>query len=86
VFYRQFLQSVRRHGRVNESELMTLFFLEMKNPVLPFQYASLGIRFLQRKKISLPFSGKNRSGGQSAGRAGGLEKIFEKVRELENQA
>jgi heterodisulfide reductase subunit C len=82
VFYRQFLESVRRHGRVNESELMALFFLEMKNPALPFQYAGLGIKFLQRKKISLPFSGKKGSGGHS----GGLDQIFEKVRELENQA
>ena len=82
VFYRQFLESVRRHGRVNESELMALFFLEMKNPVLPFQYAGMGIQFLRRKKISLPFSGKKGSGD----RTDGLEKIFEKVHELENQA
>ena len=78
VFYRQFLQSVRRHGRVNESELMTLFFLEMKNPVLPLQYAGLGLKFLRKNKISLPFLEKKKSGG--------LEKIFEKVRKMENQA
>ncbi len=78
LFYGQFLQSIRRHGRVNESELMTLFFLEMKNPLLPLQYAGLGLKFLQKNKISLPFVEKEGSHG--------LEKIFEKVREMENQA
>ena len=36
LFYRSFLESVRRHGRVREMEFMTLYFNGMKNPLLPF--------------------------------------------------
>jgi len=77
-FYHEFIKSVRRHGRVNEAEFMTLFFWSVKNPMLPFQYASLGMKLLQKKKISIPRpweKDKNR-----------MEKIFHKVRELEEQS
>lgn len=74
-FYREFLDSVRRHGRVNEAEFMSLFFWSMKNPVLPFQYASLGMKLLQKRKISVFRSWKKDQFG--------MEKIFNKVRELE---
>ncbi len=75
LFYRNFLESVRRHGRVREMEFMTLYFSAMKNPVLPFQFASLGIRMLTRKKLSFewPVRGEAR-----------LEALFSKVNELEN--
>lgn len=79
-FYQEFIQSVRRHGRVNEIEFMSLFFLSMKNPILPFKYASLGIKLLQKKKVSIPNPNiwkKDQNG---------LEKIFNKVRELEEQS
>ncbi len=78
AFFHQFLESVRRHGRVNESELMTLFFMEAKDPVLPFAYANLGIKFLRKNKIRLPFVKQKPSRG--------LDKIFEKVRELETHS
>ena len=74
-FYQEFLESVRRHGRVNETEFMSLFFWSMKNPILPFQYASLGMKLLQKKKISIPHPWQKDQNG--------LEKIFNKVRELE---
>jgi len=77
-FYYEFLESVRRHGRVNETEFMSLFFWSMKNPVLPFQYASLGMKLLQKKKISIPHPWKRDQNG--------LEKIFNKARELEGQS
>ena len=79
-FYQEFIQSVRRHGRVNETEFMSLFFWSMKNPVLPFDYASLGIKLIQKKKVSIPslnFWKKDQNG---------LEKMFNKVKELEEQA
>ena len=79
-FYQEFIQSVRRHGRVNETEFMSLFFWSMKNPVLPFEYASLGIKLMQKRKVSIPKPNiwkkdKNR-----------LTKIFSKIKELEEQA
>jgi heterodisulfide reductase subunit C len=53
LFYDNFLKSVRRHGRVREMELMTLYFAQMKNPLLPFHFASLGLRLMRKGKISL---------------------------------
>ena len=79
-FYQEFIQSVRRHGRVNETEFMSLFFLSMKSPVLPFEYASLGIKLMQKKKVSIPNLNiwkKDRNG---------LGRIFNKIREIEEQA
>jgi heterodisulfide reductase subunit C len=76
-FYQEFLESVRRHGRVNETEFMFLFFWSMKNPVLPFKYASLGMKLLQKKKIALPLPWQRDQHG--------LDKIFYKVRALEEQ-
>ena len=75
LFYQKFLESVRRHGRVREMEFMTLYFSAMKNPLLPFQFASLGIRLLSRKKLlfQLPSRGGER-----------LNALFRKVKELEN--
>jgi heterodisulfide reductase subunit C2 len=75
LFYQKFLESVRRHGRVREMEFMTLYLSAMKNPLLPFQFASLGIRLLSRKKLlfQLPSRGSER-----------LNALFRKVNEMEN--
>ena len=80
LFYQEFIKSVRRHGRVNETEFMSLFFWSMKNPILPLDYTSLGIKLMQKKKVSIPnlnFWKKDQNG---------LGKIFDKVKELEEQA
>jgi heterodisulfide reductase subunit C len=73
-FYRDFMESVRRHGRVNEMELMTHYFTHMKNPLLPFKVAPLGLKLIAKGKLSLqlPSYGK-----------GKLEALFEKVAEME---
>ena len=79
-FYQEFIQSVRRHGRVNETEFMSLFFLSMKSPILPFKYAALGVKLMQKRKVSIPNLNiwkKDQNG---------LEKIFDKIREIEEQA
>lgn len=75
-FYRNFLESVRKHGRVQEMELMVGYFWKMKNPLLPLHYASLGFRLMKSGKIPLSFSSR----GQPD-----LHHLFQKVRELENQ-
>jgi heterodisulfide reductase subunit C len=74
-FYGQFLNSVRRHGRVREMEFMTLYFLAMKDPRLPFSYASLGLKLMGKGKTTLQLPSKGE---------GKLEKLFEAVAMQEN--
>lgn len=74
-FYRSFMESVRRHGRVRETEMMTLYFLSMKNPLLPLKFAPLGMRLMNRGKIHVQIPSKGK---------GALDPIFRKVEELED--
>lgn len=74
AFYRQFMESVRRHGRVNELEFMTLYFADMKNPLLPLRYTSLGLRLIAKGKLSLRWPMRRKRP---------LETIFRKAIELE---
>lgn len=74
-FYKSFMESVRRHGRVREMEFMTLYFLSMKNPFLPIKFAPLGMRLMSKGKVSLEIPSKG---------TGALETIFRKVQELED--
>jgi len=73
AFYRLFLESVRRHGRVHESALMLRYFLAKRDPMLPMSYTPLGLRMLAKGKLHL--------GGPS--RKGGLEALFARVEEME---
>ncbi len=74
VFYRAFLDNVREHGRLREMQFMTRYFISMKNPVIPLQFAPLGLKLMAKKKIRPDFSSKGR---------GKLSAIFEKVAQLE---
>ena len=76
LFYRDFLESVRRHGRLREMELMTLYFVHMKNPLLPLRFASLGIKFMTKGLVPLQLP----SSGQ-----GKLDSLFNQVKELESR-
>ena len=73
-FYKSFMESVRRHGRVREVEFMTLYFLSMKNPFMPFQFAPLGLKLMGKGKVSFEITSKGN---------GALESIFRKVEMLE---
>src|SRR6056297_3888114 len=76
-FYGSFLDSVRRHGRVNEMEFMRRYFILMKNPAIPIKFTPLGIRLLRKKKISmLPNKRKPEYP---------LDQFFQRVEKLENQ-
>jgi heterodisulfide reductase subunit C len=77
VFYRHFLRSVRKHGRLNELELMSGYFTAMRNPVLPFRFASLGIRLIQKGKLSFVPSAKHQKD---------LDALFRKVEEMEKRS
>jgi heterodisulfide reductase subunit C len=73
-FYKSFLESVRRHGRVRETEFMTLYFAAMKNPFLALKFAPLGMRLMGKGKVYLQIPSKG---------DGALDPIFRKVEEIE---
>jgi len=75
-FYGNFLESVRKHGRVWELEFMSMYFISVKNPLMPLRYTSLGLRLFGKRKLSLR--------PHAAGRTMSLEKLFLKTKELEN--
>ena len=75
-FYKSFMESVRRHGRVREMEFMTLYFFSMKNPFMPFQFAPLGLKLMGKGKVSFEIPSKGN---------GDLEAIFRKVEVLEQR-
>lgn len=77
LFYKNFLRSVRRHGRVREMEFMTNYFAALKDPLAPFRFASLGMKLMAKGKVSLKWLPKARFP---------LEKMFQKVNELEKRA
>lgn len=74
LFYKSFMESVRRHGRVREMEFMTLYFMSMKSPVLPLKFTPLGIRLISKGKVSIEIPSKG---------TGKLDALFKKARELE---
>lgn len=76
LFYKNFLRSVRRHGRVREMEFMTNYFAALKDPLAPFRFASLGMKLMAKGKVSLKWLPKARFP---------LEKMFQKVNELEKR-
>ena len=75
-FYKNFMESVRRHGRVREMEFMTLYFSSMKNPIIPLRFASLGLKLMKKRKVSIQIPSKGH---------GPLDAIFRKAAELEEQ-
>lgn len=76
-FYQSFLDSVKRHGRVREVELMTMYFWRLKDPRIPFAFLPLGWNLFRRKKVQfeVPAKGENRLGA-----------LFRKVAEIEEEA
>jgi heterodisulfide reductase subunit C len=76
-FYGSFMNTVRRYGRVREMEFMQRYFLSMKNPFLPFRFASLGMKLMGKAKVSFEmpkFFGEGR-----------FDAMFRKVEELETK-
>lgn len=77
AFYGSFMESVRRHGRVRESEFMTLFFMEMKNPLLPLEFSGIGWQLMKKGKVTVQLP--------SRADASGLDRLFQKVKEMEER-
>ncbi len=76
LFYENFMESIRRHGRVREMEFMMLYFSSMKNPIIPLQFATLGMKLMSKRKIPLQFPSRGKAT---------LDPIFKKAKELEKQ-
>jgi heterodisulfide reductase subunit C len=76
LFYQSFIQSVRRHGRVNEMEFMMLYFAGLKNPFVPLRFAPLGIKLMTKGKVSVQLPSRGRRP---------LESIFHKVEAQEER-
>ncbi len=76
LFYKNFLRSVRRHGRVNEMEFMAFYFAALRNPFIPLRFAPLGVRLMLKRKVSaaVPLTARRP-----------LEAIFRNVRAMEDR-
>lgn len=73
-FYKYFVDSVSRHGRVNEVEMMTNYLISTKNPVTSLKYAPLGMKLMSKGKLSV---------GNAFKKEGVLDDLFRKVKEVE---
>ena len=74
-FYRTFMDTVRRYGRVREMEFINRYFMSMKDPFFPLGYMPLGMKLMKKRKIPLEVPklfGKGR-----------FDALFRKVEELE---
>ncbi len=76
TFCRDFVENIRRNGRVQEMALMTAYFMHMKRPDLPIRFAALGWKLQRKGKVSLPRIGRSSTH---------LEALFRKVDELESR-
>ena len=75
-FYKAFVETVRRHGRSEEVEIMARYFLTT-NPLMAVDYVPLALTMLRKGKVQLAMP---KIGGE-----GKLDKIFQKVEEMERE-
>jgi heterodisulfide reductase subunit C len=69
TFYATFMENIRRYGRVQETALMMRYFMSMGSPVLPLEFAPLGLRMLGKGKLHAP----------SSAQKGKLDALFKKA-------
>jgi heterodisulfide reductase subunit C len=77
LFYEQFMQTVRRWGRLHEMAFMTRYFTAMKSPAAPFRFAPLGMKLIGKGKVDMGVRNTTRTP---------LAALFDKVAELERTA
>ena len=75
-FYRAVMDTVRNHGRMDEVEVMIRYFFST-NPLMAVNYAPLALTMLSKGKVSL--------GLPKLVGPGKLDKLFDKVEELEGK-
>ena len=78
AFYGHFMDTIRRHGRIRESEFISRYFLTMtpSKPMLPLSYTGLGLKLFRKGKMAIeyPFAAPGKRS---------LEKVFEKAESME---
>lgn len=81
AFYGHFMNTIRRHGRIRETEFISRYFLTMtpSKPMLPLSYTGLGFKLFRKGKMAIeyPFAAPGKRS---------LEKIFKKVESMEASA
>lgn len=78
AFYQEFMESVRKYGRVQEMDMMLHYFKTMKDPRIPIKFAPLGSKLLSRGKVQLvPKHRKEKNK---------LDRLFAKAREMEGES
>lgn len=77
-FYLTFLDNVRRYGRVREMDLMTRYFISLKNPLTPMGFTPLGVKLMVKGKLSMQLP--------NLFSAGKLDALYRKVREVEGRS
>ncbi len=79
-FYKNFMESVKRHARVRETQFITKYFMSLwfKKPFLPLKFAPLGIKLMAKGKLAPenPFGKKSEKN---------LESVFNKAGETEEK-
>ena len=78
AFYGHFMDTIRRHGRIRETEFISRYFLTMtpSKPTLPLSYAGLGLKLFRKGKMAIeyPFVAPGKRS---------LEKVFKKAESME---
>jgi len=74
-FYRTFMDTVKRYGRVRETEFINRYFLSMKNPFFPLGFTAIGLKLMKKRKLSLQVP---KLFGE-----GRFDRLYRKVEELE---
>jgi heterodisulfide reductase subunit C len=77
LFYEQFMQTVRRHGRIHEMAFMTRYFTALRNPLAPLRFAHLGLKLMGKGKL-------RPAGGKAVDTP--LAALFDKVTAMEQAA
>ncbi|MBW1997681.1 MAG: 4Fe-4S dicluster domain-containing protein [Deltaproteobacteria bacterium] len=77
-FYRAFMDTVKRYGRVREMEFMNRYFLSMRNPLFPLRFTSMGLKLMGKRKV--PIQAPRLMG------EGKFDRLFRKVEKLEERA
>ncbi len=76
-FYAAFMETIRRHGRTDEVELMVRYFLST-NPLMAVHYVPLALAMLVKGKVKV--------GLPKLGGPGKLDTLFTRVKEVEAEA
>jgi heterodisulfide reductase subunit C len=78
AFYGRFMDTIRRHGRIRETEFISRYFLSMtpSKPMLPLSYTGLGFKLFRKGKMAIeyPFAAPGKRS---------LEKVFQKAESME---